>query len=163
MNDKRDQDGALLPDEERTTWLGGILRSTSLDELPEILNVLKGDMSFIGPRPWIPEQMELFDERTRMRRMSIRPGISGLAQILGRNNLTFRQRVSFDLRYARHLSCRLDLAILFFTFYKVVKREGIYQRPDAMARLQGSAAPKDPDTRGLRGNYTRYHATKFMD
>ena len=144
--------GELLPDEQRTTWLGKILRATSLDELPELLNIVKGDMSFIGPRPWIPEQMALFSERVRQRRQSVRPGLSGLAQILGRNNLTFRQRVCLDLRYIRKQSPWLDAAVFIATFYKVIKREGIYQQADVG---QSHTTPKDPTTRGLRANRTR--------
>lgn len=152
MKDTRDAKGRLLPDEQRTTLLGSFLRSTSLDELPELLNVLRGDMSFIGPRPWIPEQMAIFTPSTRRKRMSLRPGITGLAQIHGRNNLTFRQRVCYDLRYRRHLSFWHDLNILLYTFYKVVKKEGIHQCPDALGKPAHTVTPKDPQTRGLRGN-----------
>ena len=113
MKDTRDAEGRLLPDEQRTTLLGSLLRRTSLDELPELVNVLLGDMSFIGPRPWIPEQMAIFTPSTRKKRMALHPGITGLAQVHGRNNLTFRQRVCYDLRYKRHLSFRYDLNILF--------------------------------------------------
>lgn len=155
MNNKRGIDGELLPDEDRTTWLGGLLRTASLDELPELLNILIGDMSFIGPRPWIPEHMDTFPLHTRQRRMRIRPGLSGLAQIQGRNHLTFRQRVAFDLRYIRHLSFALDANIVFYTFYKVVKREGIYQRPNALGRPSRPVLPKDSYTRGLRSNRTQ--------
>ena len=152
MTDARNPEtGELLPDEARTTWLGGILRATSLDELPELLNILRGDMSFIGPRPWVPEHMHTFRERTRRERMCVRPGLSGLAQICGRNNLTFRQRVCLDLRYIRSQSLWLDLGIFLATFYKVVKREGLLQHPDATTRT----TPKDPATRGLRANHTR--------
>lgn len=158
MNNKRWADGELLPDEDRTTWLGGFLRAASLDELPEIFNILIGDMSFIGPRPWIPEHMDTFPLHTRQRRMRIRPGLSGLAQIQGRNYLTFRQRVAYDLRYSRHLSFWLDANIVFYTFYKVVKREGIYQRPNALGRPARPVIPKDSYTRGLRSNRTqRYY------
>ena len=152
MTNATDAEGKLLPDEERTTWVGKFLRASSLDELPELINVLLGDMSFIGPRPWIPEQMATFDTTTRRYRMRIRPGISGLAQVHGRNNLTFRQRVAHDLRYARKLSPWLDLQILFLTFYKVALHDGIAQRPDAL-----TAAPKDPETKGLRGNKPRQY------
>lgn len=155
MNDKRAPDGSLLPDEERVTWIGGLLRASSLDELPELLNVLRGDMSLIGPRPWIPAQMASFAPHTQLRRMALRPGVTGLAQIQGRNNLTFRQRVAFDLRYARHLSFALDASILFYTVWKVVKREGIYQRPDALGKPARPVAPKDPQSKGLRGNKPR--------
>lgn len=152
MTYERGEDGELLDDELRTTWLGKLLRATSLDELPEIFNVLRGDMSFIGPRPWVPEQMDTFNLSTRAHRMLVRPGISGLAQILGRNDLTFRQRVCYDLRYIRHLSLWADVRILFYTFYKVLLREGIYQRPNALRKPSRPLAPKDPQTKGQRGN-----------
>lgn len=143
------ESGELLPDDARTTWIGSVLRATSLDELPELINILKGDMSFIGPRPWVPEQMANFSERIQTKRMSVRPGLSGLAQILGRNNLTFRQRVCIDLRYIRHRGFWMDAWIFLATFYKVMKREGIYQLPSAY-----SHPPKDPHTRGCRANRT---------
>lgn len=152
MRNSRDAHGNLLPDEQRTTWIGKLLRATSIDELPELINVLKGDMSFIGPRPWVPEQMATFDSYTRRLRMRIRPGISGLAQVHGRNNLTFRQRVAWDLRYARKLTLWLDLQILFLTFWKVAVSEGIPQRPDAL-----SVPAKDPETKGVRGNKPKPH------
>lgn len=155
MRDTRGEDGQLLPDEQRTTLIGKLLRSTSLDELPEILNVIMGDMSLIGPRPWVPEQMETFPEHTQQRRMAIRPGITGLAQILGRNNLTFRQRVSYDLRYQRNLTPRMDSLILLYTLYKVIRRQGIAQRPDALIHKNAAPyiiPPKDPATIALRGN-----------
>ncbi len=152
MTNARDKDGVLLPDEERTTWIGKILRATSLDELPELINVLRGDMSFIGPRPWVPDQMDIFTIATRARRMMVRPGISGQAQILGRNDLTFRQRVCCDLEYIRNISLWLDIKILCATFYKVIKSEGIAQKPNALKKRRHSNAPKDTHTRGLRGN-----------
>ncbi len=152
MSNTRGKHGELLADEERTTWFGGILRSTSLDELPELINVLKGDMSFIGPRPWIPEQMNTFSSSSQAHRMHVRPGISGLAQILGRNSLTFRQRVCYDLRYIRNLTLWLDVRILFYTFYKIALREGIYQHPDALGKPNCTATPKDSSSRGLRAN-----------
>ncbi len=151
MTDERGRDGELLPDEQRTTWVGKLLRATSLDELPELINVLRGDMSFIGPRPWVPEQMDTFRLPVRAHRMLVRPGISGLAQILGRNDLTFRQRVCCDLTYIRNLGLWLDTKILCYTFYKVIKREGIQQRPNALGKRRPNA-PKDSHTRGLRGN-----------
>lgn len=150
MKDIRDAEGRLLPDEQRSTFLGSLLRRTSLDELPELINVLLGDMSFIGPRPWIPEQMVIFTPSTRRKRMSLRPGITGLAQVHGRNNLTFRQRVCYDLHYKRRLSLKEDIKILCYTFYKVIKREGIDQHPQALP-------PKDPQTRGIRGNNLDSH------
>lgn len=154
MRNTRGADGKLLPDEARTTLVGKFLRASSLDELPELINVLIGDMSFIGPRPWIPEQMATFDSTTQRLRMRIRPGISGLAQVYGRNNLTFRQRVAFDLRYSRKLSMWLDIRILFRTFWKVALSEGIAQRVDALGPVP-TARPKDPETKGLRGNSPR--------
>lgn len=165
MKDTRDAEGRLLPDEQCTTLLGSLLRRTSLDELPELVNVLLGDMSFIGPRPWIPEQMAIFTPSTRKKRMALHPGITGLAQVHGRNNLTFRQRVCYDLRYKRHLSFRYDLNILFYTFYKVIKEEGIHQRPNALGKPAHTVTPKDPQTRGLRGNsrfYNGSHQTETL-
>jgi len=152
MKDTRDREGNLLPDEERTTHLGSLLRSTSLDELPELINILLGDMSFIGPRPWIPDQMDIFTPATRRRRMSLRPGITGLAQIRGRNNLTFRQRVSYDLSYQRHLTFRYDLNIFLYTFCKVIEREGIQQRPDALSTPVRVLKPRDMATSDLKEN-----------
>lgn len=152
MKDTRDKEGNLLPDEERTTPLGSLLRSTSLDELPELINVLLGDMSFIGPRPWIPDQMAIFTPSTRKKRMALRPGITGLAQIHGRNNLTFRQRVCYDLSYQRHLAFRYDLNILCYTFLKVLEREGIQQRPDALSTPVRVLKPRDLQTYGLKEN-----------
>lgn len=149
MSNACDASGKLLPDDQRTTPVGKFLRASSLDELPELLNVLAGDMSFIGPRPWIPEQMDTFDPVTRVLRMRIRPGISGLAQVRGRNNLTFRQRVSWDLRYARQLNIWLDVKILFLTFWKVAISEGIAQRADALGPVVSSAVSRDA---GLRGD-----------
>ena len=160
MRNARDAAGNLLPDEERTTFVGKFLRASSLDELPELFNVLTGDMSFIGPRPWIPEQMDTFDRVTRTLRMRMRPGISGLAQVHGRNNLTFRQRVAWDLRYARKLSIWLDVKILFLTFWKVALSEGIAQRVDALGPVP-TAPAKDPETRGLRGNKPRQYTCKL--
>lgn len=152
MKDIRDAEGNLLPSKERTTALGSLLRSTSLDELPEVINVLLGEMSFIGPRPWIPEQMSIFTPSTRKKRMSLRPGITGLAQIHGRNNLTFRQRVCYDLNYRRHLTFRYDLNIFFYTILKVIKREGIQQRPDALLTPAYTLTSEEMMTNGLRAN-----------
>lgn len=154
MSDAVDAEGELLPDEDRTTCIGSFLRATSLDELPELINVLKGDMSFIGPRPWIPEQMAHFPVATQQKRMTVRPGLSGLAQVMGRNNLTFRERVSIDLRYIRNQCARMDVCIFFLTIYKIFKREGIAQHPDAMRHGSGA---KDPETIGKRGNYLEHH------
>ncbi len=155
MTEECDAEGEMLPDEQRTTWLGSVMRMCSLDELPEIINVLKGDMSFIGPRPWVPEQMATFRPTTQQHRMAVRPGLSGLAQILGRNGLTFRQRVCYDLLYIRNLSFGLDAKIFFYTLYKVVLREGISQRPNALGKAVRINTPKDHGTEGQRGNQPR--------
>ncbi len=152
MTRERGENGELLPDEQRTTRIGQLLRATSLDELPELINVLVGDMSFIGPRPWIPEQMNTFKPSTQQHRMLVSPGMSGLAQIRGRNDLTFRQRVSYDIYYIRNLSLKLDVQILLYTIYKVLRREGIMQRADALGKNSPHLTPKDPNTKGLRGN-----------
>ena len=128
MNDTRDAQGNLLPDAERTTRIGAILRSTSLDELPELINVVLGDMSLIGPRPWIARQMAYFEPHICQHRMSVRPGISGLAQVHGRNHISFRRRMWYDLLYTRAVSPGLDLSILLRTFYKIAIREGINPR-----------------------------------
>lgn len=133
MNNHCDSEGRLLPDRQRTTRIGSFLRKSSLDELPEILNVIRGDMSLIGPRPWIPEQMQCFPLRTRTRRMQLRPGISGLAQVLGRNAFTFRQRICCDLYYQRHLSPATDVWIILQTVGKVLRRDGIEQNPEALS------------------------------
>lgn len=131
MNDKRDAEGNLLPDEERSTKIGGFLRETSLDELPQLLNIIMGDMSLIGPRPWIPEQLANFPQKKQVRRCKVKPGITGLAQIYGRNGITFSQRLPYDLLYINHLSFRMDVAIFLKTLGIVLKRTGIQQRGDA--------------------------------
>lgn len=142
MNDTRDSAGKLLPDNQRTTRIGALLRQSSLDELPELLNVIRGDMSLIGPRPWIPEQMSHFSPSSQQRRMRLRPGISGLAQVMGRNNLTFRQRLHYDLLYRRHLSAETDLWILWRTCSKVLLRDGIEQHPNAFGTTNNSSASR---------------------
>lgn len=138
MKNLTDSRGKPLPDEQRTTRIGAFLRHSSLDELPEIINVLKGDMALIGPRPWIPEHMLYFAPHTRERRMRIRPGISGLAQTTGRNSFTFRHRIAYDLHYQRHLSPALDLWIYLHTLGKVLRREDITQCSDAFPTTQHS-------------------------
>ena len=158
-NARNPETGELLPDEARTTWIGRLLRATSLDELPELLNILRGDMSFIGPRPWIPEYMRTFRELTQRVRMSVRPGLSGLAQISGRNNLTYRQRVYLDLHYIRHQTPWFDFVIFFFTFFKVFKMEGVLYKNFDPRMQKVASPPKDPATRGMRANYTRRHTT----
>ncbi len=124
MNDKTDSEGNLLPDADRLTWYGGIVRKLSIDELPQMINVLKGDMSLIGPRPLLVEYLELYDN-VQKRRHEVRPGISGWAQVNGRNTLSWESKIEHDVWYVDHLSFGLDLKILFLTVKKVVISEGI--------------------------------------
>lgn len=124
MTDARDGDGSLLPDADRLTPLGVFLRRTSLDELPQLWNVLRGAMSLVGPRPLLLEYVPLYDERQR-KRLSVRPGITGWAQINGRNALTWEEKFELDVWYVEHRSLWLDLEILAATAWKVLRREGI--------------------------------------
>jgi len=124
MNDVLDQYGQLLPDSERLTKVGRVLRFLSLDELPQLINILKGDMSLIGPRPLLPEYLSKYTKE-QARRHDVRPGISGWAQINGRNNATFSERFKKDVWYVDNISFILDLRILLITFKKVFKSEGI--------------------------------------
>ncbi|MCI8871305.1 MAG: sugar transferase [Lachnospiraceae bacterium] len=124
MTDERDDDGNFLPDEERLTLFGRKLRRTSLDELPEVFNILKGDMSFVGPRPLLERYLPYYTER-ESHRHDVRPGLTGLAQINGRNALSWEKRFEFDLQYVEHVSFGLDVYILIKTVEKVLKKEGI--------------------------------------
>lgn len=124
MNDKKDLDGNLLPDALRLTKIGQLIRETSLDELPQLINVLKGDMSLIGPRPLLPEYLPLYNE-TQSRRHEVKPGITGWAQVNGRNAISWSQKFEFDVWYVENVSFVLDCKILFLTIKKVFKREGI--------------------------------------
>lgn len=126
MLDLKDEKGELLPNEQRLTKFGKVLRSTSLDELPQLINVLKGDMSLVGPRPLLVQYLPLYSEE-QMKRHNVRPGITGYAQIKGRNSLTWTERFKLDLWYVENVTFWLDLKILFLTIYKVIKREGISQ------------------------------------
>lgn len=124
MTDERDAEGNLLPDAGRLTKVGKFIRSTSIDELPQLINVLKGDMALIGPRPLMPKYLELYTPE-QMRRHEVRPGITGWAQIHGRNELPFTERFKYDVYYVDHLTFAFDLKIFFLTILKVFKREGI--------------------------------------
>lgn len=124
MTDKRDEKGELLPDEVRLTKFGKFLRSTSLDELPELFNILKGDMSFVGPRPLLVDYLPLYNDHQR-RRHEVRPGLTGLAQVNGRNLLDWEERFNFDVKYVDHITFLGDLKIVILTFKKVFVREGI--------------------------------------
>lgn len=123
MNDKKDKFGILLPDHKRTTKFGKILRQTSLDEIPQLINVLLGNMSLIGPRPLLTEYLELYSP-TQIRRHEVRPGITGLSQVNGRNLLEWQKRFELDVYYVDHISFLLDLKILMLTVQKVFQREG---------------------------------------
>ena len=123
MTDERDAKGDLLPDRERLTKAGKFVRSTSMDELPQLINVLKGDMALIGPRPLLPRYLPYYTERERLRH-SVRPGISGWAQVNGRNNITWDNKLECDAYYAEHVNLWFDIKILGLTIYKVIKREG---------------------------------------
>lgn len=124
MTDERDKDGKLLPDEKRLTRVGRVVRSLSIDELPQLINVLKGDMAFVGPRPLLPKYLPLYSKE-QFRRHEVRPGITGWAQINGRNNISWTKKFEYDVWYVDHLSLGLDLKILFLTVKKVFVREGI--------------------------------------
>lgn len=124
MTCEKDKDGKLLPDDKRLTSYGRLLRATSLDELPELINILKGDMAVIGPRPQLVRDMVFMSPRQRMRHR-VRPGLSGLAQINGRNAIAWEDKLSYDLEYIQNISFINDLKILFLTIIKVVKREDI--------------------------------------
>jgi len=124
MTDERDENGELLPDSVRLTKFGKFLRSTSLDELPELVNILKGDMSIVGPRPLLVEYLPLYDEHQR-RRQEVRPGLSGLAQVSGRNTISWEEKFNLDVEYVDNISFILDWKIIFLTIKKVIFREGI--------------------------------------
>lgn len=124
MNDKKDRDGNLLPDSTRLTPIGTFVRKTSLDEIPQMINVLIGDMSLIGPRPLLPQYLPLYNEFQR-KRHKVRPGITGWAQVNGRNAISWEQKFTFDVWYIDNLSFILDVKILFKTIRKVFIREGI--------------------------------------
>ena len=124
MTDQRDENGNLLPDELRLTRFGKILRSTSLDELPELWNILKGDMSLVGPRPLLVKYLPLYTPRQH-RRHSVRPGLTGLAQVRGRNAVSWEERFELDVAYAEHVTLKTDLWILWKTVAIVCKRQGI--------------------------------------
>ena len=126
MNDRQDADGVLLSDADRLTSFGSWLRRTSLDELPQLLNVLKGELSFVGPRPLLMEYLPLYNSE-QARRHEVRPGITGWAQVNGRNTLSWEERFRLDVWYVDHRSFRLDMKILWLTLLKVVRAEGISQ------------------------------------
>lgn len=124
MTDAKDKKGKLLPDEKRLTKFGKLLRSTSLDELPELFNILKGDMSFIGPRPMLVRDLVFFSKKT-LKRQTVRPGLTGLAQANGRNGINWERRFEYDLQYVNKITIIADIKIIFKTISSVLKRDGI--------------------------------------
>ena len=134
MNDKKDANGNLLPDEKRLTSAGKFIRKTSLDELPQLLNVLKGDMSLIGPRPLLVSYLPLYNDYQK-RRHEVKPGITGWAQVNGRNAISWNKKFEYDVWYVDHISFPLDLKILFLTVLKVIKTDGISSDTSATMEL----------------------------
>lgn len=124
MTDKRDADGNLLPDADRLTKVGRFIRSTSIDELPQLINILKGDMAFIGPRPLLMQYLPLYSE-AQHHRHDVRPGMSGWAQVNGRNNISWTKKFEYDLFYVEHIGLMMDLKVFFMTIKKVLGREDI--------------------------------------
>lgn len=141
MTDARNEEGNLLPDEDRLPAFGKFLRSTSLDELPELINVLKGDMSLVGPRPLLVQYLPRYSD-FQARRHEVRPGITGWAQVNGRNALSWEEKFALDVWYVDNASFTLDLKILWMTVEKIIKREGISQQGEATAsEFLGEIAP----------------------
>ena len=124
MNDRKDKNGELLPDAQRLTGIGRFIRKTSLDELPQLLNVIRGDMSLIGPRPLLMEYLPLYNE-TQRKRHDVLPGITGWAQVNGRNAISWKQKFEYDVWYVNNISFALDFRIFFLTIRNIVKSEGI--------------------------------------
>lgn len=137
MTNDRDEDGDLLPDGQRLEAFGTLVRSTSLDELPQLFNVLRGDMSFAGPRPLLVEYLPLYSERQK-RRHEVRPGITGWAQINGRNTITWEQKFEYDVWYVENLSFGLDMKIAWMTLLRVIKRSDINsEKSITMGKFKG--------------------------
>jgi lipopolysaccharide/colanic/teichoic acid biosynthesis glycosyltransferase len=130
MNDKRDSEGELLADEQRLTQIGRFIRKTSIDELPQLINVLKGDMSIVGPRPLLVQYLPLYN-KVQKRRHEVKPGITGWAQVNGRNAISWEKKFEYDVWYVDNLSLTLDIKILCLTILKVLKSEGISQEGNA--------------------------------
>jgi undecaprenyl phosphate N,N'-diacetylbacillosamine 1-phosphate transferase len=130
MNDRKDKQGNYLPDSERLTPIGSFIRQTSLDELPQLINVLKGDMALIGPRPLLPQYLPLYNE-SQKRRHNIRPGITGWAQVNGRNAISWTMKFELDIWYIDNVSLATDCKVMFLTLKKVIKKEGINQAQQA--------------------------------
>lgn len=133
MNDKKDESGKLLPDHIRLTPMGKFVRKTSLDEIPQLLNILKGDMSLIGPRPLLPRYLPLYNDFQK-RRHEVKPGITGWAQVNGRNAISWEEKFKYDVWYVDHLSFGLDVKIFFKTIAKIIKSEGINAQGQATTK-----------------------------
>lgn len=143
MTDARDSQGNPLADSVRLTRLGRFLRSTSLDELPELLNVVRGEMSLVGPRPLLMEYLDLYTP-DQARRHEVKPGITGWAQVNGRNALSWEQKLAYDVWYVDHLNPVLDLRIIVMTAWKIIRREGIsYPGEATMQKFRGTPAPPE--------------------
>ena len=138
MTDKKDEEGNLLPDEQRLTKFGKILRNTSIDELPELINILKGDMAIVGPRPLLVEYLSLYNDEQKHRH-DVRPGLTGLAQVSGRNSISWEEKFEEDLKYINKVNLVSDVKIILKTIVKVFKREGISQQGnETMEKFKGS-------------------------
>ena len=138
-----DKDGNELSDFERMTGIGKFLRKTSIDELPQLLNILKGDMSFIGPRPLLPEYLDLYTDE-QMRRHNVLPGISGWAQVNGRNTLTWEEKFTYDVYYVDNYGFRMDMKIFFKTIANVIRQDGINSgNENTMEKFKGSKIPEN--------------------
>ncbi|GAB1405489.1 MAG: sugar transferase [Lentimicrobiaceae bacterium] len=133
LDDKTDKKGNLLPDEQRITKIGRFIRSTSLDELPQLLNILNGDMSIVGPRPLLVKYLPYYNE-TQARRHLVSPGITGWAQVNGRNNLSWEEKFEYDVYYVDHISFFFDVKIIFLTVKKVILREGVNQEGEVTVK-----------------------------
>lgn len=131
MTDERDADGKLLPNDKRITKVGAFIRKTSIDELPQLINVLKGDMALIGPRPLMPRYLQLYSPE-QARRHDVRPGITGWAQVNGRNNITWTEKFKLDVWYVDHVSILLDIKIIYLTLISVIKRKDIQYQGDSV-------------------------------
>lgn len=145
MTDEKDEQGNLLPDEQRLTKFGKFLRSTSLDELPELINIIKGDMAIVGPRPLLVQYLEFYNEEQKHRH-DVRPGLTGLAQVSGRNSLTWEEKFKQDIEYINHLTFVNDVKIIFMTIGKVFKREGISQDGEATMEIFTGTEVKETTT-----------------
>lgn len=143
MNDKKDADGNLLPDYKRITKTGNFIRKTSLDEIPQLLNVIKGDMSIVGPRPLLIAYLPLYNKE-QAKRHNVRPGITGWAQVNGRNAISWEQKFEYDVWYVNHVSFKTDMDIIFKTISKVFKREGISASENVtMEKFTGTPEERD--------------------